>query len=109
MKKIEMFEKGMRQHKEINITGLTPAQREGKIEFGVIVRQWVNEFQFATVGKVIGAIKEQLRNAKNELEIYTEYLAVETNKTYIEDLKESVEKWTMVVDCLSELVTNIQA
>lgn len=109
MKKIEMFEKGMRQHKEINIAGLTPAQREGKMAFGDIVRQWVKEYQFATVGKVVGAIKEELRNAENELEIYTEYLTVETNKSYIKDLQESVEKWTMVVGWLKDLLANIQA
>lgn len=109
MTKLEMFQKGIQQHKQINISGLTAPQREGKIEFGCIVRQWVNEYQFTSVKKVVGAIKEQLRNANEELEIYTEYLAVETNKTYIKDLEESVEKWSMVVNCLSELLVSIQA
>ena len=109
MTKIEMFQRGMQQHKEINIKGLTAPQREGKMTFGNIVRQWVNGYQYESVKKVIGAIKEQLRDAKEELKTYTDYLNVETNKSYIKDLEESVEKWNMVVNCLNDLVASIQA
>lgn len=109
MTKLEMFTKGLRQHKEININGLTAPQREGKIEFGVIIRNWVNDYQYEAVKKVVGAIKEELRNAKIELGIYTDYLKEETNPTYKKDLEESVEKWSMVVNCLKDLLVSIQA
>lgn len=109
MTKKEMFEKGLRQHKKINIKDLTSSQRQGRMEFGNIVRQWINEYQFETIKKVIGAINDELRNAENELKIYIDYLAVETNPTYKKDLQESVEKWSMVVNCLKELVVEIQA
>lgn len=109
MTKKEMFEKGLRRHKKINIKDLTSSQRQGRMEFGNIVRQWINEYQFETIKKVIGAINDELRNAENELKIYIDYLAVETNPTYKKDLQESVEKWSMVVNCLKELVVEIQA
>lgn len=100
------FNLGVQKQKQYTMKGMSQAQANGKDYVNGIVEEWLANFQFTTIKKQIGFLKEELRLAKTTIKEIKEDIEIyKDNKEWLKDFNEDLEKWTMVQTILTDMLS----
>ena len=97
------FQLGLGVAKSYTMKGLTQVQANGKSYINGLTEIWVKEYQYSTIKKQIGFLKNELKIAKlaiKETKEDLEYAYGEEKKYYAEEL----EKFLMAEKILTDMV-----
>ena len=99
------FSLGVQKTKQYTMKGMSQAQADGKDYINNLVREWLREYQFATIKQQIGFLKEQIREMNCNIKIANEDLEYVYKIQDKKELMEEIEKWTMVKTILTDMLS----
>ena len=99
------FNLGVQKQKQYTMKGMSQAQADGKDYINHLVREWLRDYQFATIKQQIGYLKEQIREMNYNIKMANEDLEYVYKEQDKKDLMEEIEKWTMVKTILKDMLS----
>lgn len=93
--------------KEYGMKGMTKAQAQGKEFINGLIDEWLANYQFETIQKQVGYLREQLRETNRTLNYANQDIKKATkynDSEWLNDLTIEIEKFTMVKKMLTEML-----
>lgn len=104
-----MFSIGRAVLRKYTMKGMTQAEADGKSHVLAVVEDWINSYQFETIKKVIGYLKNESKIIKNnQKDIEMEFESTK-DKEYQKELTEEMTKWCMADKILNNILFEIGA